>query len=71
MKKFLKWLGVVLGVLLGVIVIALAVFYVKGNAMPNRKFTIALRKHHHPHRRGLHCTRQAFCAGDLRRLPYG
>jgi mono/diheme cytochrome c family protein len=41
MKKFFKWLGIVLGVLLGVIVIALAVFYVKGNAMANRKFTIA------------------------------
>ena len=41
MKKFLKWLGIVLGVLLGLIVIALAVFYFKGNAMGKRTYVIA------------------------------
>jgi mono/diheme cytochrome c family protein len=41
MKKFFKWLGIVLGVLLGLIVIALAVFYFKGNAMSKRTYTIA------------------------------
>ena len=39
MKKFLKWLAIVLGTLLGVIIIALAVFYVKGNAMIKRPNT--------------------------------
>lgn len=41
MKSFLKWLGIVLGTLLGFIVIILAVFYFKGNAMVSRRYTIA------------------------------
>jgi mono/diheme cytochrome c family protein len=41
MKKFLKLFGIILGVLLGLIVIALAVFYFKGEAMVKRTFSIA------------------------------
>lgn len=40
MKKSLKWLGIVLGALLGLIVIVLAVFYFKGHAMLSRTYTI-------------------------------
>jgi mono/diheme cytochrome c family protein len=41
MKKFLKWAGRVLLVLLGVIVIAMVVFYFKGEAMGKRAYAIA------------------------------
>jgi mono/diheme cytochrome c family protein len=41
MKKVLKWVGIVLGVLLGVLILALAVFYFKGNALANRKYDIS------------------------------
>src|SRR5512140_3614169 len=40
MKKFFKWLGIVLGAVLGIIVIVLAVFYFKGSAMMNQKYTL-------------------------------
>lgn len=40
MKQFLKWFGIVLGVLLGLLIINLAVFYFKGNAMVSRKYDI-------------------------------
>ena len=41
MKKFLKWLGIVLSALLGFVVIVLAVFYFKGSAALGRTHTIA------------------------------
>jgi len=41
MKKLFKWFGKILGVLLGLIVIALVVFYFKGDAMGKRTFTIS------------------------------
>lgn len=41
MKKFFKWLGIVLGTLLGLLVIALAVFYFKGNARVSQTYNIA------------------------------
>jgi mono/diheme cytochrome c family protein len=41
MKKFLKWLGIVLGVLLAVLVVALTIFYFKGSSMVESKYTIA------------------------------
>jgi mono/diheme cytochrome c family protein len=40
MKKFFKWFRIALGVLLGLIVIALIIFYFKGSAMLNQTFTI-------------------------------
>jgi hypothetical protein len=40
MKRILKWLGIVLGALLGLIVIAMVAFYFKGSAMVSRKYTI-------------------------------
>lgn len=41
MKKILKWLGIVLGALLGLIVIVLAVFYIKGSTSLSRTYNIA------------------------------
>lgn len=40
MRVFLKWLGIVLGALLGLLVIVLGVLYFKGSAMLNRTYTI-------------------------------
>lgn len=40
MKVFLKWLGIVLGSLIGLLVIMLAVFFFKGSAMLGRKYSI-------------------------------
>jgi mono/diheme cytochrome c family protein len=40
MKKFFKWLGIVIGILLGLLVILLTVFYFKGNAMVSRNYDI-------------------------------
>lgn len=40
MKKILKWFGIVIGVLLGIILLTLGVFYFKGNALVSRKFDI-------------------------------
>jgi mono/diheme cytochrome c family protein len=41
MKKLFKWLGAVLGLLLGLIIIALTVFYFKGSAMSRHTYAIA------------------------------
>jgi len=41
MKKFFKWLGIVLGVLIGLLVIVLAVNFFKGNAMLSQTYSIA------------------------------
>jgi mono/diheme cytochrome c family protein len=40
MKVFLKWLGIVLGALLGLLLVVMAVFYFKGGAMLSRTYTI-------------------------------
>src|SRR5271157_5176834 len=40
MKQFLKWFGIVMGVLLGLLIIILVVFYFKGNALVGRKYDI-------------------------------
>ncbi len=40
MKKFFKWFGIVLGSLLVLLVIVLAVFYFKGNAMLSQTYNI-------------------------------
>lgn len=40
MKVFFKWLGIVLGSLLALLVIILGMFYVKGNATLSRSYTI-------------------------------
>jgi mono/diheme cytochrome c family protein len=40
MKKVLKWFGITLGGLLGLVIILLAVFYFKGNAMVSRTYDI-------------------------------
>ena len=40
MKKFFKWLGIVIGILLGLLIILLAVLYFKGNAMVSRTYDI-------------------------------
>lgn len=40
MQKFFKWLGLVVGVLLGLLLITLAFFYVKGNTLLNQRYTI-------------------------------
>src|SRR5512135_2259292 len=41
MRVFFKWLGIVLGALLGLILVGLAVFYFKGNATLTRAHTLA------------------------------
>jgi mono/diheme cytochrome c family protein len=41
MRGVLKWLGVVLGVVLALVVIALGIFWFKGNAVLTRKYAIA------------------------------
>ena len=40
MKKVLKWFGITIGVLLGLVIILLAVFYFKGNSMVSRTYDI-------------------------------
>lgn len=40
MKKFFKWLGIVLGALVGLLLIVLAVFYFKGNAALSQSYNI-------------------------------
>ena len=40
MKKVLKWFGITMGILLGLVVITLAFFYFKGNAMVSRTYDI-------------------------------
>ena len=40
MKKFFKWFGIVIGILLGLLIILLAVFFFKGNAMVSRTYDI-------------------------------
>ena len=40
MKVFLKWLGIVLGALVGLLVIVLAVYYFKANAMISRTYDV-------------------------------
>ena len=40
MKRFFKWIGIVLGVLVGVLVIVLAVNFFKGNAMLSQTYNI-------------------------------
>ena len=40
MKVFLKWLGIVLAALVGLLLIVLAVFYFKGSAMLSRRYTV-------------------------------
>jgi mono/diheme cytochrome c family protein len=42
MKKILKWIGIVLAVLLGLVVIVLAVFFFKGNAMVTHRYTVSV-----------------------------
>ena len=41
MRRIFKWLGTAVGVLLGLLVIVLAVFYFKGNAVTARRYSIA------------------------------
>ena len=67
MKKFLKWLGIVLGVLLGLIVIVLAVFYFKANGLLSRAYNVGPESITIPTdaasiERGRHFA-QAICAG--------
>lgn len=50
MKKFFKWFGIVLGSLLVLLVIVLAVFYFKGNAMLSQTYNIPSRKYRDSHR---------------------
>jgi mono/diheme cytochrome c family protein len=40
MRKFLKWLGIVIGILLGLLIILLAVLYFKGNTLVSRTYDI-------------------------------
>jgi mono/diheme cytochrome c family protein len=40
MKKFLKWFGIVIGIILGLLIILPAVFFFKGNAMVSRTYDI-------------------------------
>jgi mono/diheme cytochrome c family protein len=40
MKKFFKWLGIVLGVLIGLIVLVVAGFYLNANAKLNRTYSV-------------------------------
>ena len=40
MKKVLKWFGIVIGIVLGLLIILLAVFYFKGNALVSHTYEI-------------------------------